>query len=141
MTFLSSQYFIQSSRCVPDSPKVSLIPILRSLVGCFSERTEATASQRPHSMLCSSTTTTLPVFSAEAIIASASSGLIVWILRKSTDFQLSSSIFATINASYTIEPVAIIVISEPSSSFCALPISIGIEASRNTGKSARVTRI
>lgn len=68
----------------PEWPYTSLTPMRVTGVGQCSESAVETASPRPPMMLCSSTVMTRPVFFAEAITSSSSSGLMVWILMTST---------------------------------------------------------
>ena len=92
-------------------------------------------------MLCSSTTSTVLVFDAEAASASASIGFTVATARRSTAIPSFANRSAASMAMTTGTPQATMVRSFPSRSFRAFPIASGSAPSNKTGVSFRQPRM
>ena len=128
---------MNSSSGSPDSPKVSLVPILVTGQGMFSERNSETAEPSPPITLCSSAVTAHPVLETDVTIACVSRGLIVDMSMTSAVMPSFSSMSAASMQRATIWPVPMRVTSVPVRRTLAFPISNFTSSGKSTGTSAR----
>ena len=120
---VSIPYFFINSSGVPLSPNLSFTPTISTGNGKFLLNNWQIESPNPPLNICSSAVTTALVFLAEFKIASASKGLIVWILIISAFMPFSAKICPASMAFQTKCPVANMETSFPSFNNNALPIS------------------